>query len=349
MRRKFKIGIWGQYGNGRIIADGQAVRTTIITNELIKRYGREKILIIDTNNWKKYPLFFLIRTIKMFLACENIIIAPADNGYKVIAPLYYFLSIFFKRTLYDIVIGGYLPSLLKNKKFYIKCMKKYKALFVQTPNLKLELENVGLYNVHILSNLKRLSERKIEEIQINDSEKVFVCTLSRVTESKGIEDAMKAIRIANNIIKKNVFYLDIYGIVANDYRETFEKLLVKNKDFVEYKGVIQYDKTVETLKNYFALLFPTYYYGEGFAGNIIDCFYAGLPIIATDWNYNSEIIKNEINGMLVKIHHPDDIARALIKLYYDRKLQWNICCNNIIEAKKYSPERVLDILFKFLD
>ena len=31
---KYKIGIWGQFGDGGKIADGQAVRTTVITEEL---------------------------------------------------------------------------------------------------------------------------------------------------------------------------------------------------------------------------------------------------------------------------------------------------------------------------
>lgn len=37
MKKKiYKIGIWGQFGDGGPIADGQAVRTTITTNELKK-------------------------------------------------------------------------------------------------------------------------------------------------------------------------------------------------------------------------------------------------------------------------------------------------------------------------
>ena len=40
MKRKLKkVGIWGQYGDGGPIADGQAVRTTITTEKLIIKYG----------------------------------------------------------------------------------------------------------------------------------------------------------------------------------------------------------------------------------------------------------------------------------------------------------------------
>ena len=58
-----RIGLWGQYGDGINIADGQAVRTTIITNELLERYGKHSIKIVNTNNWDKHPFLFLIKSI----------------------------------------------------------------------------------------------------------------------------------------------------------------------------------------------------------------------------------------------------------------------------------------------
>lgn len=56
MKNRYKIGIWGQFGDGGKIADGQAVRTTIITAELKARYGEENILVVNTNNWKSTRL-----------------------------------------------------------------------------------------------------------------------------------------------------------------------------------------------------------------------------------------------------------------------------------------------------
>ncbi len=55
---KYKIGVWGQYGDGGKIADGQAVRTTIITKELQMRYGNDAVGVVNTNGWKKHPLRF---------------------------------------------------------------------------------------------------------------------------------------------------------------------------------------------------------------------------------------------------------------------------------------------------
>jgi glycosyltransferase involved in cell wall biosynthesis len=52
-------------------------------------------------------------------------------------------------------------------------------------------------------------------------------------------------------------------------------------EYVVYGGVVPFNKSVEVLKDYFAVLFPTYYEGEGFAGTIIDAHSAGVPIIAS--------------------------------------------------------------------
>ena len=50
------------------------------------------------------------------------------------------------------------------------------------------------------------------------------------------------------------------------------------------------------------MIFPTYYVGEGFPGTIIDAFSSGIPDIATDWRYNSEIVQNGKTGYIYKLN-----------------------------------------------
>lgn len=104
----YKIGIWGQYGDGGKIADGQAVRTTIITQELQNKYGKENVCVVNTNNWRKHPVKFLWRSFRLVANSRKVAIAPADNGFKVFVPLLMFFNFFYRRKLIDIVIGGYL-------------------------------------------------------------------------------------------------------------------------------------------------------------------------------------------------------------------------------------------------
>ncbi len=349
IKEKYKIGIWGQFGSGGQIADGQAVRTTIITQEIIERYGKEKIKILNTNKWSRNPILFFIKNISLVAKSKKVVIFPANNGFKVFVPILNIINFFIKRDLYYVVIGGFLPSLLKNNKKYIKILNKYKALFVQTENLKIDLENLGLNNIHILSNLKKLEKLEEADIKLNNERKVSVCTLSRVTDEKGIEYAIKGVNLANEKLGNNFITLDIFGIIDKKYERKFEELLLQYSSFVSYKGVVDFDKTVNVLSKYFALLFPTFYPGEGFPGNIIDSFYSGLPVITTDWLYNSEIIKNYENGMLVPVKNPKAIAEAILLMYEKRDLVYKISLNNLNESKKYDPKVVLKDFFEVLD
>jgi len=97
------------------------------------------------------------------------------------------------------------------------------------------------------------------------------------------------------------------------------------------------------------LLFPTYYEGEGFAGTILDALYAGIPVIASDWNFNTEIIKDMENGLIVNINDPLEIKEAIRTLVERPNLRNEMGMNNLIKSKKYHPENVLkefyDVLF----
>ena len=92
------------------------------------------------------------------------------------------------------------------------------------------------------------------------------------------------------------------------------------------------------------MLFPTYYEGEGFAGTLIDAMAAGVPVIASNWRYNKEIVINNKTGLLIEnsetLFEKLNYIMKNIGLINDMKK----CC--IKEAKKYSPQVALLQLIK---
>ena len=81
-----------------------------------------------------------------------------------------------------------------------------------------------------------------------------------------------------------------------------------------------------------------YYQGEGFAGSLIDAMAAGLPIIASDWKYNREIVKNGTNGLLFPASDADALSKRLVWLYKHQN-EWNDFRKNCLdEAHNYLPE-----------
>ena len=96
-----------------------------------------------------------------------------------------------------------------------------------------------------------------------------------------------------------------------DYKEHFLQIIDDVPKYIQYKGITESNLSSAILKDYYFLLFPTYYPGEGFAGTLIDAFSSGLPVIATDWMYNSEIIKNGFNGYLFSPNNLDELVTLL--------------------------------------
>lgn len=347
--QKKTIGIWGQFGNGGKIADGQAVRTTIIKDELCRRYGKSSVRAVNTNAWKKRPLHFLFSSLSLLKESDVFIIAPADNGFKVFVPILDFFNRFFKRRILYVVIGGFLPGLLRKKRKYVKMVNRFTGSFVQTENIKKDLEEIGVKNISILSNPKRLNALHEEDVKVFDGDRLKVCVFSRIYADKGVEDAIEAVKMANETLGGDYFTLDMYGLVPAFYKERLQELLERNEGLLQYKGIIDYDKTVETLSHYFVMLFPTFYHGEGFPGNVIDAYNSALPIIATNWLYNADVVLDNKTGILVPIKSPVSISDALVKLYNNRELRQSLAINSLREAPRYAPDKVLSSFFEIID
>ena len=183
---------------------------------------------------------------------------------------------------------------------------------------------------------------------ISFPESVIFCIFSRVMKEKGIEDAIEAIQHINAEESRETCKLDIYGRIDESYKERFESLMDKVTPAVRYMGMIPYDESVKAISGYYALLFPTYWNGEGFPGTIVDAFSAGLPVVATDWNCNREIIDNEKNGII----YPSGKIKNLIDA-----IKWMISADNIVamkrdcieSAKKYQPDRYIQRIIDVIE
>lgn len=104
------------------------------------------------------------------------------------------------------------------------------------------------------------------QIISSPQEPLKLCTFSRVMKEKGIETAVSAVKAINDKLGKTAFLLDIYGQVEPSQELWFSGLQRKFPGYISYKGMVEFDKSVTVLRNYTALLFPTYYAGEGLQG-----------------------------------------------------------------------------------
>lgn len=337
-----KVAIVGQYGEGPDYVTGQAVKTLFTTRWLMKRFGTENVEIVNTYGWKKRPLRLLVSLLTAMKRCKNVVILPAQHGVKVFAPLVSRMNRLFRRRIFYVVIGGWLAETLREKPRLLRAVADFDGVCAETESLARDLRDAGVASAWYLPNCRDYVD--VQGKRLSETPPLPVCTFSRVTESKGIADAVAICKRANAMLGRDAFRLEVYGNVAPEYRETFEALCAQETAVMRYCGVKNADAAVETLGRQFALLFPTYYEGECFAGTVLDAFLSRTPIIANDWKYNGEVIRDGENGFLYPYRDIDAAAERLVALHRDPALYARIQAGCEAGARAYDSDRVLETL-----
>ena len=326
----------GHFGGGKDFFDGQTVKTKIIHSELSKATDF-RILCVDTYYKSSRPLWLLFISIYSIVRCRHTIILPSTNGRKFYFPLLFYFSKVFGKKIYHIVTGGNLHEQLLEYPKWTKYINSFVVNWVQFKSSCASLTSAHIRNAEVLHNFKNLNIIKFGEIPSEFSAPYRFCTFSRISIAKGIPDAIRAIDAVNEHFGFETAMLDIYGQPDEDYKDEFAALMETASAAVEYKGVIPYDQSTEVLKNYFALLFPTVFFGEGFAGTIIDAFSSGLPVIATDWHANAEIIENGVTGII----YPDNnhLYESVLYAVNNPEIIHSMKNACIMRAEECMPER----------
>ena len=203
--------------------------------------------------------------------------------------------------------------------------------------MKVELQEYGLNNIVIVNKFRDIQVLKPEELNYSSDVPHKLCIFSRIMKEKGIGEAVNAVEKINQSAGKELFCLDIYGQVYQGYEEWFDNLKNNFPSYIRYCGFIDYKTSNSVLKEYFALLFPTYYYGEGYPNTVVDAFAAGLPVIGTDWNYNNEVIHNGIDGILYDPQKSDELREILENISKDPDSIINMKKHALERAKEYIP------------
>lgn len=346
---KARIAVIGHFAFGKECLDGQTVKTKIVTDELCKQLGNEDVLKFDTAGGKSILLKAPFQCLKALKTAKNVIIFPAHNGVRVYVPLLSFFRKFFKnRKLHYVVIGGWLPEFLQKRKRLAKQLKRFDGIYVETNTMKNALEKQGFTNIFVMPNCKDVKILKPEELVYPTGEPYKLCTFSRVMKEKGIEDAVNAVKEINEKEGRTVYTLDIYGQVDLSQTQWFENLQTTFPNYIEYKGVVDYDKSVEVLKNYFALLFPTRFYTEGIPGTIIDAYAAGIPVIASKWESYSDIIDEGTTGLGYETNNVADLIKRLKNVVYNAKCISGLKLNCLEKSRYYLPCSIVKILIEKL-
>lgn len=342
-----KIGLIGYLGyeTANPIIGGQMSKTRGIYKELIKRYGSNSISSVDTSGWKNNWPKLIASSIRLAKENDIIIFMPNKNGIKFIMPLYCFLKRIYKNKIVYPVVGGWLTSLLRKKWYLRKSIKCVNLLLPETKELMRELEEFVDCEIDVMPifSMRKTINNKLV---LNRTKKVFY-TFSRVIPEKGVDEAIEAIIKANE--NNCCCYLDIWGPIPEAYEKHYKELFEKHKNVIKYKGILESNEGLNKVSDYYMLIFPTYYFGEGFPTTICESFMAGVPVMASDWRFNGELITDGKTGYIFQPHDIIKMSELIERVCSDTNSVIEMKKNCLIESKKFKPEKVMRSLFMWID
>lgn len=343
MNRK-KFCVIGHFGFGKNLLNGQTVKARILADALDSALGEDQVMKIDTRGGVKALLKLPFQTFHAMRCCDNVVILPAHRGLRVVTPLLSFWKLFFKRKLHYAVIGGWLASFLENKKYLEKQLKRFDCIYAETGTMRSALEARGFQNVTVMPNCKNLALLEESQLVTGQAEPFQLCTFSRVMREKGIEDAIDAVKTVNEAAGRTVYTLDIYGQVDPGQTEWFDTLQASFPEYIRYGGLVPFDKSVEVLKDYFALLFPTRYFTEGIPGTVVDAYAAGVPVISARWESFADVIDDERSGYGYPFGDNNALRVLLERAAQDPAMMNSLKAYCLNKARDYTPDKATKIL-----
>ncbi|WP_136192301.1 glycosyltransferase family 4 protein [Actinomyces procaprae] len=306
-----RIGLIGRIDSGGALTDGQTVKTRTLYRGLVSRFGAERIIAVDTRDYRHRAPQVTRELLRCLGTCDDVIVLLSAGGRRALFPILAVAARLGRKRVYHSLIGGRLADDIVRDRSgrLVRQLNSFAVNWVESHALADRLGELGVGNAVYLPNFKDLPELPAAS-PVPERRPVRLCTFSRVTARKGITNAIEAVTAINARAGANTAALDVYGPLDPAYADEFQRLLAVHPS-ARYMGQVAPDEGARILRDYYALLFPTQWPGEGVPGTIIDAMAAGLPVVASRWPYYGEILQDGVTGLSYDYDHPEQLRDTL--------------------------------------
>lgn len=316
---------------------GELTKNKYLIDKL-KSSGYEVITIDTYQSRRKFWKLFKIPYLLISNPGLPLILSTSfGNIYPLIKILHIIRT---RRNITYFCIGGILHERVLSGEFKSKYFDLFDQIYVEGKKMKDGLLRCGIRSV-VLPNFKDISYLPdLSRFKQTGSHVNFVF-VSRICKEKGVTLILEASKLLEGY--SDHFSVSLYGQVESGYENEFKSLLPSLKN-VKYNGVLDLrsEAGYNELASYDIMLFPTFWKGEGFPGVLIDALISGLPIIASDWNFNEDIIENDKNGLIIPNQNLGALYDAMLFAIHNRDkfYQMSETCQKM--AKIYDVNVVLN-------
>lgn len=220
-----------------------------------------------------------------------------------------------------------------NKKFIGRVLSSCDAVIALTDKWKQTFENdLQLSNIHVVHNV--IPKPKIQKI--TSDEKIHFLFMGLIVKAKGIFDLVQAVSLLPDNIKQQIVLhiggrgeVDILQNMISDLNLT---------DIVKYEGWIDKDRKIEFLNMCQVLAQPSYV--EALSLSILEGMSYKMSILATNIGGIPTIVKDGLNGILVKPGDVESLARAIVTIVTDDSKRHSMEQASVQIIEKYYPDNV---------
>ncbi|AXV66457.1 glycosyltransferase family 1 protein [Pseudoalteromonas lipolytica] len=268
-----------------------------------------------------------------FFKCSINSIHVSKGGATFIAPIIIILcKLFFKKSVFR-MFGGQFDKYYTNSNI----VKKMLVSFVLKNADLIYFETHGLVDFfakkfpdsnikHYANSRKAIGNRIVKSKFSNKI--VFVGVLKK---DKGVGVILEAAKLFPDISFEFVgpsvddCLLDAMGKLSN----------------CNYLGAVPSEKIYTLIKNADYLALPTFHFGEGYPGVILEAYSIGVPVLSTCWQYIPEIVIEGETGFLCKPNDVNSFHQLLNRVKsvsFSEYSEMSECCYSLFNENYISTQ-----------
>ncbi|MDO8601239.1 MAG: glycosyltransferase [bacterium] len=207
-------------------------------------------------------------------------------------------------------------------------------------------KQIGCKNIEVIPN--GIDLERFKNLEIKPHQGFVVITVARLEKVKGTEYLIGAFDLLmSDFLGKSDIRLSIIG--DGSERKNLEDLVKKLglAERVKFLGEIPNEKIPEYLAGADCFVLPSL--KEGFGIAVLEAMAAGVPVIASRVGGILDIIEDGKTGLLIEPGNPEEIAKAISKIYQDSTLRGQLINNAMAELKRYNWQDIAERVFKIYE
>ena len=302
-------------------------------------------------------LMVLVRIIANALLADKIIIFGTQRFITVVGSIVAFIFCRLGKKVSIRVFGGaydlyYFGRSILVRAIIRNALKLCSHIVVQT-----ELTASSLYNI-FGKRLRIIPNYRVPIANINYKSKASAKNVSfiytgRIHPSKGCKELLKAfLELKKRLLRHNLeihISLDLFGHIYDKLWSRKDLDIMQNDPNITFHGHVGHEAIIKAYSEADIFVLPSYWFGEGHPGSIIEAMMWGIPVIATRWRSIPEIVKHGVNGLVCTPKDIGSLADCMERLTLDSNFRLKLGRGALETSKIFDVNIICNKLIKILN